>query len=109
MIIKKDWKPQTDALELRNHIDLILDQLDPRSEEKITCQECGQKHWPDEETFFTFYGNVTVGLNGGLIGNNFANDGTLARVSFHCRKEACLRTLFYNTLPAPGEDDEDIE
>lgn len=90
MIIKPGWKPQTQAIELNEHIQKIY-----KSGEKIICQSCGKEHDPNGETFFTFYGNVTVGLNGGLIGNNFDKDGTLARVGFLCTKHKCLKTLTF--------------
>lgn len=104
MNIKK-WDHKS-AYHLKNHIDPILYQVcDPYEPEKIRCRTCGRRHFPDECTFVTFYGNVCVGLNGGIIGNNFAEDGTLARVSFYCRNERCLKSLFFNDY----EDDDEIE
>lgn len=58
--------------------------------DKITCLVCGKRHFPDEDTFFTFYGNVTVGLNGGIIGNNLMEDGTIGRLMFLCLNQECL-------------------
>lgn len=99
MIIKDNWDPKSEALKLEEHFDPILDRLDPRKNEKVTCSACGTRHFPDEETFFTFYGNVTLGLNGGLIGNHFSKDGKLARVTFLCAKRKCLSGLLQHCEP----------
>jgi hypothetical protein len=62
--------------------------------EKIICVACGKRHFPDEETFFTMYGNMTIGLNAGILGNNFNEDGTLGRLQFICRNEECVLKIY---------------
>ena len=61
--------------------------------DKIICMVCDKRHFPDEETFFTFYGNVTVGLSGGIIGNNIMHDGTIGRLMFLCLNGSCLNSV----------------
>jgi len=63
--------------------------------EEICCLNCGKEYGIDSEDFLTFYGNVTVGLNGGIIGNNFDEDGRLFRVHFFCRSVDCLPKSFF--------------
>ncbi len=70
-------------------------------EDKVICAECGKRHFQDEDTFFTFYGNVTVGFNGGIIGNNLNPDGTIGRLFFLCRKYNCLSILVKLTDDPP--------
>jgi hypothetical protein len=57
--------------------------------EDVVCVECGKKHTPDSEEFFTIIGNMTIGLYGGIIGNNFDSDGRLFRVHYCCRNPTC--------------------
>lgn len=99
MIIKDGWDQKSEALKLEDHVNPILEKLDPKKNEKVICSACGKRHFPDEKTFFTFYGNVTLGLDGGLIGNHFSNDGKLARVSFLCCRRKCLSGLLQHCEP----------
>ncbi len=78
----------------------LADEFDP-AKDKIICAYCGKRHFPDEQTFFTFYGNVTVGLEGGIIGNNFRPNGTVGRLFFLCRKYNCLGVLLENVESSP--------
>lgn len=64
------------------------------NEEKVICMVCGTRYFPDEKTFLTFYGNVTIGTGGGIIGNNFNEQGLLYRVQYICRNEECLLKAF---------------
>ena len=72
-------------------LDKILENFS--NEQEIRCAMCNQRHFPDEQTFFAFYGNVTIGLFGGMIGNNINEDGTIGRISFLCRKKECFEYL----------------
>jgi hypothetical protein len=69
----------------------LIDEFPP--DQKIICFSCHKRHFRDEDTFFTFYGNVTIGLFGGMIGNNLNEDGTIGRLSFICRKQECFEYL----------------
>ncbi len=60
------------------------------NKERIICMHCGRRHFPEEDTFFSFYGNVMIGLTGGIIGNNFNDDETLKKISFLCKNDECL-------------------
>lgn len=63
-----------------------LELLNKYENEKIFCAACGKRHFSDEKTFFTFYGNVTIGLNGELIGNNFSDNDIFKNITFLCTK-----------------------
>jgi hypothetical protein len=69
----------------------LIEQFSPYQE--IKCSVCNKRHFPNEKTFFTFYGNVTIGLFGGMIGNNLNKDGTIGRLSFLCRTKECFKYL----------------
>ena len=58
--------------------------------EKVCCIVCGKRHFPDEKTFITIYGNICVGLSVGIIGNNFNDDFILSKLSFVCHAPACI-------------------
>ena len=88
LYLDPDWDSKTEALDLRNHYEPIL-----INNEKVICQCCGKRHFPDEETFIIIYGNITVGFGGGIIGNNFSKDGKLKRAACFCRKESCFKSI----------------
>lgn len=46
--------------------------------EVVECDKCHKEWKAESDNFFTFYGNVTIGLYGGIIGNNLETlvDGT---------------------------------
>lgn len=71
------------------HLDDLLKPIlsNPMQEIKVVCSSCGKEHKLDSETFVTFYGNVCIGLYGGMIGNNFKADGSLGRITFLCRNK----------------------
>jgi hypothetical protein len=56
---------------------------------EVKCDYCGKVHNPNDHTFYTVKGNIYVGLEGGLIGNNFMNDGV--KSSHYCIE--CLLEL----------------
>ena len=41
---------------------------------EVKCDHCGKVHDPNEHTFYTVKGNIYVGQEGGLIGNNFIDN-----------------------------------
>jgi len=59
----------------------------------VKCTSCGAWHNSDTETFFTVWGNITAGIEGGIVGNNFDENGQLARLSFFCRHPKCANHL----------------
>ena len=74
------------------------------NKKKVICMVCNTRHFPDENTFLTFYGNVTIGTEGGIIGNNFNEQGELCRVQYVCHKEGCItKALHLNTINTRGE------
>lgn len=52
----------------------------------------------DSEEFFTLYGNLCTGINGGLLGNNIGEDGKIKGPKFYCF--SCFRK---ETEKATGE------
>jgi len=52
--------------------------------EVIKCDRCGASHDIDCESFYTVYGNILVGTNGGLVGNNIAEDGVVLDPVHYC-------------------------
>ena len=48
----------------------------------LYCMQCGEILEEKNKNFFTFFGNVNVANEGGLIGNNFDKDGKLRIVNF---------------------------
>jgi len=41
----------------------------------VKCSVCGRLHEVGTETYFSVYGNITVGEGGGLVGNNISDYG----------------------------------
>jgi len=64
----------------------------------VICVDCKKEHDASADTFVTVYGNITVGENGGVVGDNFAflpgepskkdteNPTRLDRVTVFCRE-----------------------
>lgn len=60
--------------------------------EAVQCIECGKLHDKLAETFIAFHGNVTVGLLGGVIGNNLDNFHHVINTTVLCPD--CAVTFF---------------
>jgi len=58
----------------------------------VKCCQCGKEHDSDGEDFFTFYGNLCIGLKGGLIGNHI-HDMRIKRISVLCRTSQCMKYI----------------
>lgn len=59
----------------------------------IQCDNCGRLlDSKDKERFYTFYGNVTLGLDEQLIGNNIDREGKLKDEVHYCK--FCLTKIF---------------
>jgi hypothetical protein len=59
----------------------------------VECLICKKLIRADSEFYITFLGNVLVGKQGGLIGNNFDEDGKVISATCVCRNQACLDQL----------------
>lgn len=53
--------------------------------EFVKCGKCGKLMDKFSEDFYTVYGNICVGLYGGLVGDNFAENEYLVNVSILCK------------------------
>lgn len=63
-----------------------------------SCLECGELFKLDSYDYIAFHGNVIVGPDGGLVGNNFKEDGTLGNITKFCNKPECYLKVFSYTL-----------
>lgn len=61
----------------------------------IKCDACNKLHPKDSEEFISIYGNIMVGLNGSIVGNNFDEDRRLFRLFYFCRKLECFPKLLF--------------
>jgi hypothetical protein len=56
--------------------------------ECVKCIKCGTLHSTvspgNKEKFFSVHGNICIGLNGGIVGNNLTEDGQVNRVMIYC-------------------------
>ena len=68
------------------------------SKKDIECFVCGTKHFRTECTFITICGNVTIGIDGGVVGNNFDIKGNLEDMSFVCKDDRCLSKFMTRLL-----------
>ena len=59
----------------------------------VQCTRCQKNHRVKDNSYLTFEGNVYVGTGGGLIGDNFDDDGRIKRVTVVCRTRECLEPL----------------
>jgi hypothetical protein len=64
--------------------DVILKNINKNIVECIECDKCRKLMKIDSEDFYTIRGNLMIGLNGGLIGNNFDKDDKCVRENCYC-------------------------
>lgn len=64
----------------------------------VSCLHCKKLIQKDSGDYIAIHGNVYVGEDGGLVGNNFNPDGTLARATFYCTDPKCHLTAFEYTF-----------
>ena len=64
--------------------DVILKNINKNIVECIECNKCKKLMKIDSEDFYTIKGNLMIGLNGGLIGNNFDKDDKCVRENCYC-------------------------
>lgn len=102
-------KPQDSAIKLKQYMvakcktcgELHFEPQDRHT--AVMCDVCGKMHLSDSKTYIAVSGNVTVGMSGGLIGNNLNDQDVVKNVSIfchHCFTKAC-------TVQSPPETEED--
>lgn len=55
----------------------------------VKCDACGRLHEEAANTYFSVHGNIYIGLEGGVVGNNLDDNGTVSNVSVFC-KPGCM-------------------
>jgi hypothetical protein len=60
----------------------------------VKCEKCKKLHEVDSEEFVAVYGNICIGLHGGVVGNNIQGQ-QLKSTSIYCL-EPCFLGLFRN-------------
>lgn len=69
------------------------------TKEVVKCDHCGSIHLVEtdnikaQDDFIVIHGNITIGMNGGVVGNNLDQDGKVNRISVYCNKKECLSKL----------------
>lgn len=64
--------------------------------ESVKCDKCGRFFDTGSNDFFTIYGNVCRGLEGGIIGNNLDDDMKVVRENHYC--EVCFNNICFPTI-----------
>lgn len=59
--------------------------MDPAEINAVECTSCKTLHRKDADTYWSVYGNLCEGAEGGIIGNNFDEKGKLKRISIFCK------------------------
>lgn len=59
----------------------------------IECDSCGTVIKSNSKDYFTFSGNVYIGMDGGIIGNSLDEDKKVTRDLHYCRN-CTLRIIF---------------
>lgn len=57
------------------------------SSEEITavkCLRCGKIFEKDSPEFISVHGNICIGMNGGVVGNNLSSEGKVINVTIFC-------------------------
>jgi len=61
----------------------------------VQCDNCKSVHHIDGDTYISIHGNLHIGIDGGLIGNNI-DDHKVVRVSIYCIP--CFREIMNNHI-----------
>ena len=62
--------------------------------EAIRCTACGSLHLAEDETYFAVVGNILIGKQGGIIGNNLSEKKHMVTgVTAYCRKPECFENF----------------
>lgn len=59
----------------------------------VECVVCKKLLRADSENYVVIYGNVCIGRNGGMIGNNLDENGRVVNSTCVCRTMECLNGL----------------
>jgi len=62
----------------------------------IKCGVCGKLFPKDSKDFFSVYGNICIGLDRELVGNNIHEDKGVIDTSFFCKQCFKKVTLDYD-------------
>lgn len=63
----------------------------------VKCAICGKLHEQEGHGYIAVQGNITMGLDRGIIGNNMEND-VVVKVSIFCKGE-CFNSVCSGVLP----------
>ena len=63
----------------------------------VKCQVCGRLHEVGDESYYSVYGNITVGESGGLVGNNLSDHGIVEKRSIFCKPDCLAKILGIET------------
>jgi hypothetical protein len=81
------YEKQQEEDEMKENIKELYDTF-----EVYSCQHCGKYHDMKSSTFVSVMGNVFIGSDYKVIGNNFKRDGiTLKRIQIYCR--SCFKNI----------------
>lgn len=69
-----------------------------KTEQVYVCERCGKYHSQDSRTYFMVMGNILIGKDGGLVGNNL-NDGMLINSVVYCTE--CLIDILEESYQKP--------
>ena len=72
--------------------------IDNHIVESVKCDVCGSLHELKSKDYLSVHGNICVGEGGGIVGNNFDEDGRVNRISIFCKEKKCL----YQRLDSEG-------
>jgi hypothetical protein len=61
--------------------------------EAVKCNACGRLHEVTDETYYTVYGNITVGESGGLVGNNLDEEDRVTKSVAYCKPDCLAKAL----------------
>lgn len=68
----------------------------------VTCMVCGQMHRVDCKDFIAIYGNVMIGMDDTIIGENIDEKGKVIGSTIYCRKSACFDVFVESLITFPN-------
>lgn len=77
----------------------MIDKLVPqirKTQAFVSCDMCKKTMDAEYKKFFTFLGNVNLGLTGGIIGNSLDEDGRVTRGLVYCFD--CTARIFRDAI-----------